>query len=85
VKEKTREEKSKEDKAKEDVEAEKKKRLVTWNKPLLMACTYFDLGHCGYFENKDVEDIILFAVVNLSRAQVKKLVANVVSEKDKVR
>ena len=45
---------------------------------------YFDLAHGGYFENKDLEDILLFSVVNLSRAQVKRLVAKVNSEKDKV-
>jgi len=49
-----------------------------------MACTYFDLAHGGYFENKDLEDILLFSVSNLSRAQVKRLVAKVNSEKDKV-
>ena len=45
---------------------------------------YFDLAHGGYFENKDLEDILLFSVSNLSRAQVKRLVAKVNSEKDKV-
>ena len=42
------------------------------------------MAHGGYFENKDLEDILLFSVSNLSRAQVKRLVAKVNSEKDKV-
>lgn len=28
--------------------------MVTVEKDLLLACSYFDLGHCGYFETKDL-------------------------------
>ena len=35
-----------------------KVKMVTRNKELLMACSYFDLGHGGYIEKKDVEDIL---------------------------
>ena len=47
-----------------------------------MACSYFDLGHCGYFETKDLEDILTTINLNLSRAQIKKLVSKVTSGKD---
>ena len=62
--------KDKEDKA-------KRKKLVTVNRDLLMACSYFDLGHCGYFETKDLEDMLFTMNLNLSRAQIKKLVSKV--------
>lgn len=49
-----------------------------------MACSYFDLAHCGYFESKDLEDILSTLSLNLSRAQLKKLVSKVVVSKDQV-
>ena len=67
---------------KEGEETEPKK-LVTRNKELLMACSYFDLGHGGYIETKDVEDILQATTLCLSRAQIKKLVAKVV-QKDRL-
>ncbi len=54
-----------------------KKKMVTVDKDLLLACSYFDLSHSGYFETKDLEDIISTASLNLSRAQIKKLVSKV--------
>merc|ERR1712158_75292 len=54
----------------------------TMDKALLLACSYFDLGHCGYFETKDLEDILTTMNLNLSRAQIKKLVTKVTSGKD---
>ena len=43
-----------------------KGKLVTRNKDLLMACSYFDLGHGGYIEKKDVEDIL--QVISIHRS-----------------
>jgi len=60
-------EKDKEEKQSED------KKMVTYNKDLLLSCSYFDLSHCGYFEAKDLEDIFLALELALSRAEVKKL------------
>jgi hypothetical protein len=62
--------------------ADTKKKIVTKDKDLLLACSYFDLGHCGYFETKDLEDIFTTMNLNLSRAQIKKLVAKVTVGKD---
>jgi len=81
--EKEKEEKPKEEesaKAKEEEEKPKlpvKTRTVTQNKELLMACSFFDIGHAGYFEVKDLEDILTTLDLNLSRAQIKKLVNKV--------
>ena len=60
----------------------KKLKIVTKDRDLLLACSYFDLGHCGYFETKDLEDILTTINLNLSRAQIKKLVSKVTSGKD---
>ncbi len=71
---------NKEEKEKERTfteEAAKEKKIVTVDKDLLLACSYFDLGHCGYFESKDLEDILQTMSLNLSRAQIKKLVSRV--------
>ena len=32
----------------------KDKKMVTVDKNLLFACSFFDLGHAGYFETKDL-------------------------------
>jgi len=63
-------------------EKESKTLKVTKDRDLLLACSYFDLGHCGYFETKDLEDILTTINLNLSRAQIKKLVSKVTSGKD---
>lgn len=63
-------------------DAKTKKKTITKNKDLLLACSYFDLGHCGYFETKDLEDILTTMNFNLSRAQIKKLVTKVTTGKD---
>ena len=44
--------------------------MVTRDKNLLLACSYFDLNHSGYVETKDAEDILLSLNLNFSRAQV---------------
>jgi len=65
------------EKTKHDPKKDKKIKMVTRDKNLLMACSYFDLNHSGYIETKDAEDILLALNLNLSRAQVKKLVSKV--------
>ena len=45
--------------------------MVTWDKALLLARSYFDLNHSGYIESKDAEDILVSLTLNLSRAQVR--------------
>lgn len=38
---------------------------------LLMACCHFDLSHCGYFNEKDIEDLLCSIGLCISRAQVR--------------
>jgi len=89
-KEEAKKEETKEEKKREgsvEITEEKKeepKKLVTVNKDLLLACSYFDLSHCGYFESKDVEDIILTLPLDLSRAEIKKMASKLVAGKDQV-
>ena len=71
-----------ESKKSEKSEKSEKVKIVTKDRDLLLACSYFDLGHCGYFETKDLEDILTTINLNLSRAQIKKLVKEVTSGKD---
>ena len=79
------EEKAEEEQREASVEIteEKEKVLVTKNKKLLFGCTYFDMNHCGYIENKDLEDIIQTLELDLSRAEIKKI-ANKLASKDQV-
>ena len=58
------------EKAKAEHKKDKKIKMVTRDKNLLLACSYFDLNHSGYIETKDTEDILLALNLNLSRAQV---------------
>ena len=37
---------------------------------LLLACVYYDQNHCGYLQDRDLEDIIFSLGLDLSRAQV---------------
>ena len=62
------------EKTKHDPKKDKKIKMVTRDKNLLMACSYFDLNHSGYIETKDAEDILLALNLNLSRAQVNILI-----------
>merc|ERR1719203_1274731 len=66
----------------EESKKSEKVKIVTKDRDLLLACSYFDLGHCGYFETKDLEDILTTINLNLSRAQIEKLVKEVTSGKD---
>ena len=57
--------------------------MVTKNKELLLGASYFDLSHCGYIETKDLEDIFVPLQLDLSRAEIKKLVSKL-ANKDQV-
>ena len=59
-----------EEKDKNEHKKDKKIKMVTRDKALLLACSYFDLNHSGYIESKDAEDILVSLTLNLSRAQV---------------
>ena len=37
---------------------------------LLLSCVYFDQNHCGFLQEKDLEDIVYSLGLDLSRAQV---------------
>ncbi|XP_052772614.1 cell division cycle and apoptosis regulator protein 1-like [Mya arenaria] len=67
----------KKDKDKKDKKEKRKFRTVMPD--LLLSCIYFDQNHCGYIVDKDVEEIVHTIGLNLSRAQVKKLVQKVLS------
>ncbi|XP_050085697.1 cell division cycle and apoptosis regulator protein 1-like [Anopheles aquasalis] len=53
-----------------------KGRATSVNSELLLSFLYFDVTHCGYIFEKDVEDIIYTIGLNLSRSQIRKIVAN---------
>ncbi|XP_022315964.2 cell division cycle and apoptosis regulator protein 1-like isoform X3 [Crassostrea virginica] len=92
-KEKKKEEDKKDQEKKEDEEEDdeegkkdkdkdkkrEKKKYQTRDPALLLAFTYFDQNHTGYLLDKDVEEIIHTIGLQLSRAQVKKLVQKVVT------
>ena len=52
--------------------------MITINRDLLMAFVYFDQSHSGYLLEKDLEEICYTLGLHLSRAQVKKLLNQVV-------
>lgn len=66
---------------KKDKEKKKKERvkMYTKDKHLLLSFIYFDQTHCGYIFDKDIEDLLYTLGLNLSRAQVRKLVGKVVT------
>ncbi|XP_011504659.1 PREDICTED: cell division cycle and apoptosis regulator protein 1-like [Ceratosolen solmsi marchali] len=71
---------SKEGKRDKDKDGKKKKiKLYTFDPYLLLSFVYFDQTHCGYIFDKDIEELIYTLGLNLSRAQVRKLVQKVVT------
>ena len=66
-----------EEKDKNEHKKDKKIKMVTRDKALLLACSYFDLNHSGYIESKDAEDILVSLTLNLSRAQVGCMVIHI--------
>lgn len=73
--------KDKEKRKSSDRDKKKKERtkLITKDKNLLLSFVYFDQTHCGYIFEKDIEDLIYTLGLNLSRAQVRKLVSKVIT------
>ncbi|XP_043519547.1 cell division cycle and apoptosis regulator protein 1-like [Frieseomelitta varia] len=57
----------------------RKMKLYTHDPYLLLSFVYFDQTHCGYIFDKDIEELIYTLGLNLSRAQVRKLVQKVVT------
>ncbi|KAG8037133.1 hypothetical protein G9C98_004455 [Cotesia typhae] len=64
---------------KEKDSKKKKVKLYTHDPYLLLSFVYFDQTHCGYIFDKDIEELIYTLGLNLSRAQVRKLVQKVVT------
>ncbi|XP_011055311.1 PREDICTED: cell division cycle and apoptosis regulator protein 1-like isoform X1 [Acromyrmex echinatior] len=63
-----------------DKDGKKRKiKLYTHDPYLLLSFVYFDQTHCGYIFDKDIEELIYTLGLNLSRAQVRKLVQKVVT------
>ncbi|XP_049786967.1 cell division cycle and apoptosis regulator protein 1-like isoform X2 [Schistocerca cancellata] len=77
-----RRDKDKDDKDRKRDKDKKKKdkvKLYTEDPLLLLAFLYFDQSHCGYIFDKDIEELLYTLGLNLSRAQVRKLVQKVVT------
>jgi hypothetical protein len=60
----------KKDKDKDKDGKREKKKYETVDPALLLACVYYDQNHCGYLQDRDLEDIIFSLGLDLSRAQV---------------
>ncbi|XP_067008402.2 cell division cycle and apoptosis regulator protein 1 isoform X2 [Anabrus simplex] len=81
----SKKDKDKDDKDKKrnkDKDKKKKKekvKLYTEDPNLLLSFIYFDQSHCGYIFDKDIEELLYTLGLNLSRAQVRKLVQKVVT------
>ncbi|XP_067213082.1 cell division cycle and apoptosis regulator protein 1-like isoform X2 [Linepithema humile] len=70
----------KDSKRDKDKDGKKRKtKLYTYDPYLLLSFVYFDQTHCGYIFDKDIEELIYTLGLNLSRAQVRKLVQKVVT------
>ncbi|XP_058468218.1 cell division cycle and apoptosis regulator protein 1-like [Malaya genurostris] len=53
---------------------EKDKTYYTVDRELLLSFIYFDVSHCGYIFEKDIEDLFFTLGLNLSRSQVRRMV-----------
>ena len=56
-----------------------KVKMVTKDRSLLLSFIYFDQTHCGYIFEKDIEELLYTLGLSLSRAQVRKLSAKVIT------
>lgn len=54
-------------------------KLYTADRELLLSFTYFDVSHCGYIFDKDIEDLFYTLGLHLSRSQIRKLVSKAVT------
>lgn len=62
-----------------DKKKKEKVKMFTKDRHLLLSFVYFDQTHCGYIFEKDIEDLLYTLGLNLSRAQVRKLVSKVIT------
>lgn len=74
------------DRSKRSTDREREKRLkkdrpklITVDPHLLLSFVYFDQTHCGYIFEKDIEDLLFTLGLQLSRAQVRKIVSKVIT------
>lgn len=75
---------SDEDRRRQEKEKEKEKekdrvKFYTADRELLLSFTYFDVSHCGYIFDKDIEDLFYTLGLNLSRSQIRRLVSKAVT------
>lgn len=75
------EEKEKEEK-KEKVEKIELKAVVS-NRVLFEACAMFDSNLCGYFHDRDVEELILNCDFAASRGQISRILQKVCGKSDR--
>lgn len=54
-------------------------KFYTADRELLLSFTYFDVSHCGYIFDKDIEDLFYTIGLHLSRSQIRKLVSKAVT------
>lgn len=54
-------------------------KLYTVDRELLLSFTYFDVSHCGYIFDKDIEDLFYTIGLHLSRSQIRRLVSKAVT------
>ncbi|KAI8520947.1 Cell division cycle and apoptosis regulator protein 1 [Branchiostoma belcheri] len=64
---------------KKDRHSRERQKEFTLDKELLLAFVYFDQSHCGYLLDRDLEEIMHTIGLQLSRAQIRKLVQKVVT------
>ncbi|XP_078579525.1 cell division cycle and apoptosis regulator protein 1-like isoform X2 [Branchiostoma floridae x Branchiostoma japonicum] len=62
-----------------DRHSRERQKEFTLDKELLLAFVYFDQSHCGYLLDRDLEEIMHTIGLQLSRAQIRKLVQKVVT------
>lgn len=54
-------------------------KFYTADRELLLSFTYFDVSHCGYIFDKDIEDLFYTIGLHLSRSQIRRLVSKAVT------
>lgn len=71
---------SEEDRRRKEKDKERDRlKYYTADRDLLLSFTYFDISHCGYIFDKDVEDLFYTLGMNLSRSQIRRLVSKAVT------
>lgn len=54
-------------------------KFYTADRELLLSFTYFDVSHCGYIFDKDIEDLFYTIGLHLSRSQIRRMVSKAVT------